>query len=134
MIARSILFYAGCLLIPTPPSPCPDFGMQFLFSLLIGLLAPEVFVRPVNVFADNLGRGARWFFGLIPGIRIIVEKTDSALEKWKEFTAKKRHSDNEIVDRIYKIFGKEDIIQRIIFGYFVSILLGIVLIYLSIFL
>lgn len=131
ILSKGGLFYIGWALIPTPPSPVPDFGLQFLFSLVIGLIAPKILVKPVNVFATYLGRFVRGLFIRFPLIGIIIKKTDKALKNWKEFTTQKRKSDNRVLNKFYKVFGRRDIIERLIFGYFCSIVVGSFLIALS---
>lgn len=133
LFGRATLNLLGWALIPTPPSPVPDFGLQLLFSLIVGLAAPKVIIKPVNLFIDSMGVGLRVFFGLIPGIRILTEKVDGLIDSWKDFLRRERHSDNMLLNKIYGVFGREDIIERMIFGYFFSVMLGIALIGLSIF-
>lgn len=129
-----MIFYIGCALIPTPPSPCPDFGLQLLFVLIIGLISPKFLIRPINILAVFLGRALRWFFGKIPLIRIIVEKTDKLLHSWEKSVGKKREFKNRYINWLLKLILKKDIFQRIIFGYFVSIVVGVVLMFSSLFL
>jgi len=119
-------------LIPTPPSPCPDFGGQFLLSLAIGLAAPDYLVRPVYVFLQLLGRSVKLLLGWIPLIRSLVQKVDNLLERFLEFASKERESDNFLLHRIYKIFLREDIIERIVFGYFITVTAGSIFLLLAI--
>ncbi|MFP4045813.1 MAG: hypothetical protein ACLFS3_02025 [Candidatus Aenigmatarchaeota archaeon] len=131
ILSRGTLFYIGWAFIPTPPSPVPDFGLQFLFSLIIGLIAPKILVKPVNIFATYLGRFVRGLFIHFPLLGRIVKWVDEALKNWKEFAKKERYSDRPIVNKFYMVFGRSDIIERLIFGYFCSIVLGIFLIVIS---
>ncbi len=124
MLDKGILFFIGCQLIPTPPSPCPDFGGQFLLSLMIGLAAPDYLVRPVYVFLRLLGRLVKFLFGWIPLIGSFVRGVEDLLNRFLEFASKKRKSDNIVLDKVYRIFLKEDIIERIVFGYFVTVTTG----------
>jgi len=133
MIDKTVCFYIGCALIPSPPSPCPDFGLQFLFVLIIGLLAPKVLIIPVNIFVIYLGRFCRWFFGFFPGIRIIVKWVDDSLKKFEKIIKRKRKFDNKLFHFIYMLVVKDDIIQRLIFGYFVTIIIGALLMIGSVF-
>ena len=133
MIDKTVCFYIGCALIPSPPSPCPDFGLQFLFVLIIGLLAPKVLIIPVNIFVIYLGRFCRWFFGFFPGIRIIVKWVDDSLKKFEKNIKRKRKFDNRLFHLIYMLVVKDDIIQRLIFGYFVTIIIGALLMIGSVF-
>lgn len=131
MALEELFLFIGCQLIPTPPSPCADFGGQFLLSLAIGLIAPEFLVRPVYVFLQLLGRFLKFIFGWIPLIGRIVDGIDRALQKFFEIASKERESDNFVLDKIYKIFSKEDIIERIVFGYFVTTTTGSVFLLLA---
>lgn len=133
MIGKSTLFLIGWMLIPTPPSPVPDFGLQFIAVLIIGALAPKFLIRPVNIFAEYLGLVCKWFFGKIPGIRVIVEKTDQAIKKFESSVAKKREFENRVAQFLYNLIVKEDFFQRIIFGYFVTIVVGSTLVGISLF-
>ncbi|MCD6398310.1 MAG: hypothetical protein J7L08_00110 [Candidatus Aenigmarchaeota archaeon] len=133
MIDKAVCFYVGCALIPSPPSPCPDFGLQFLAVLVIGLIAPKFLIIPVNIFVMYLGRFCRWFFGLFPGIRIIVKWVDDSLKKFEKIIKRKRKFKNKLVQFIYTFVVKDDIIQRLIFGYFVTIIIGALLMVGSVF-
>ncbi len=124
MLDEGILFFIGCQLIPTPPSPCPDFGGQFLLSLTIGLLAPDYLVKPVYVFLRLLGRFFKFVFGWMPLVGRIVHGADDLLNRFFEFAAKERKSRNRVLQKIYKVLLKEDIIERIVFGYFVTVTTG----------
>lgn len=128
MLAEGLIFYVGWALIPTPPSPVPDFGLQFLFAVVIGLISPKFLVNPINIFARFLGNTSKSLFEKIPLIRILVEKIDKLFHRWESSLQKERKSDKRVVNWFYRLFIKEDFIQRLIFGYFVSILLGILLI------
>lgn len=131
MLEEGVLFFIGCQLIPTPPSPCPDFGGQFLLSLMIGLAAPDYLVRPVYVFLQLLGRFVKFLFGWIPLIGRFVRGVENLLDRFLEFASKERESDNFLLHRVYKIFLREDIIQRIVFGYFVTVTTGSVFLVLA---
>lgn len=133
MIGKSTLFLIGWMLIPTPPSPVPDFGLQFIVVLVVGALAPKFLIKPVNIFVDYLGLFCKWFFGMIPGIRIIVEKTDKAIKKFRNSVEKKRKFENKFVQFLYNLIIKKDFFQRIIFGYFVTIVVGSTLVGMSLF-
>lgn len=131
MISKEVLFYVGCALIPSPPSPCPDFGIQLLLVLIAGLIAPRILIKPVNTFAIYLGRFSRWFFGKIPGIKVIVYKVDRAIKRFEDEIQKKRKFKNRAAQALYNIIVKDDLFQRIIFGYFVTIVLGAALMLIS---
>jgi len=133
MLSKAMIFYIGCALIPTPPSPCPDFGLQLLAVLIIGLISPKFLIKPVNIFVIYFGKFCRWFFGLFPGIKILVKWTDKALKKFESEIQKKRKFKNEAVKFVYNLIFKEDLFQRLIFGYFVTIILGAFLMIFSIF-
>jgi len=122
------LAYLGLALWPTPPSPVPDFGLQFLLSLFLGVIAPERVASPVSKFFTCLGRGVKFAFGKIPGIRIIVKKADELYRRWLGWISKDRNSDFRPVDKLYDALGREDLVPRLIFGYFCSILIGSVLV------
>ena len=124
MTAREVLLFIGCELIPTPPSPCADFGGQFLLSLAIGLIAPDFLVRPVYIVFNYLGKFIKLTFGRIPVIKKIVEGAELLLDKFFELATKERESDNIVLSKIYTIFLREDLIERIVFGYFVTTLTG----------
>ena len=67
---KTALTIIGLALIPTPPSPVPDFGLQFFLSLFIGLSLPSKITNPLhNIFKK------------IPGIREIVNLTEMGFEK-----------------------------------------------------
>ncbi|MCD6367995.1 MAG: hypothetical protein J7L45_02835 [Candidatus Aenigmarchaeota archaeon] len=133
MLTKGTVFLIGCALVPSPPSPCPDFGLQILLVLLIGVLSPKILIKPVTIFLIYLGRFTRWIFGKIPGIRVIVYKTDDAIKKFESEIQKKREFENRYVNFLYKIIIKDDLFQRILFGYFVTTVLGAVLMLISIF-
>ncbi len=124
MLDEGILFFIGCQLIPTPPSPCPDFGGQFLLSLFIGLMAPKHLVKPVYIFLSFIGKSFKFLFGWMPVLGRFIDGINDLLIRFFKFAAKKRESDNVVLDKIYKIFLKEDIIERIVFGYFVTVTTG----------
>lgn len=131
---KGLIFYIGCALIPSPPSPCPDFGGQFAVVVLIGLLAPKSLVKPVYLFFQWLGKTTKKILIPVSVIGFVVEKADVLLKKWIKFTRKERHSENALVQKFYEVLLREDIIERLIFGYFVTIILGFSLMSISLFL
>lgn len=134
MITKSLLFYIGCGLIPTPPSPCPDFGGQFLLVVIIGLLSPRSMVRPIYHLFHGLGNWVRRVFSGMAGIGIVVRKIDELFQRWFRFLKKERQSENPLVNHFYRLFLREDLVERIIFGYFVTIVLGSLLMTVALFL
>ncbi|MFP4116436.1 MAG: hypothetical protein ACLFQ8_01700 [Candidatus Aenigmatarchaeota archaeon] len=132
MWEEGILFFIGCQLIPTPPSPCADFGGQFLLSLLIGLMAPKWLIRPVYQTFSTLGRLIKFLFGWIPLLGKVVYGVENLLNRFFEFASKERESDNFILDKLYRMLLREDIIQRIVFGYFVTITTGSIFLLLAV--
>lgn len=131
MIGKGLIFYIGCALIPTPPSPCPDFGLQLLVVIIIGLLAPKKLVRPIYLFFRFSGRSIRDVCADQPVIGPVVVKADSLYQKWKDFLNKKRQSDSVIVEKFYKFFLRRDLMERVIFGYFIAIIVGLALMLLA---
>lgn len=131
MIGKGLIFYIGCALIPSPPSPCPDFGLQPIMVILIGLAAPRAIVRPIYLFFRFSGRSIKHVWGKLPLIGPVIMKIDELLKKWENFMVKKRHSENIVLKKIYSVFLRKDLIERIIFGYFVTIIIGSILMILA---
>ena len=127
MLDKAMIFYIGCAMIPSPPSPCMDFGLQGIVVLIIGLIAPKSLIVPVDSFIFSIGRASRKFFGRIPGIRVIVEKCYKLYKLWEKIMKKERKPKNKYLARIFRFILRKDLIQRLIFGYFVTLILGIVL-------
>ncbi|UCG95098.1 MAG: hypothetical protein JSV92_03580 [archaeon] len=134
MLDKGLVFYIGCALVPSPPSPCFDFGLQFLVVILIGAVAPHFFIRPVNSALFVLGRFFRNFFGRIPGLRVVVEKVYQFYKKWEMIMEKKRKPKNKYLAKIIGLIVKGDFLQRLVFGYFMTVILGLVLMLAAIFL
>ena len=127
MINRAVIFYIGCSLIPSPPSPCMDFGLQFVAVLIIGLISPVFLIKPINSFMFKLADIYRKIFSKVPGLRIVVEKTCEIYNKWENIMKRKREPKNRFVAGVFRFIVKKDFIQRIIFGYIVTVAIGIVL-------
>lgn len=134
MLIDKAVFYMGCALVPSPPSPCFDFGLQFLVVLLIGLVTPHAVIRPVNSVLFALGRFFRKFFGRIPGLRLLTEKIYQLYMKWENIMEKKRKPKNKYLAKAVVFVVKGDFLQKIIFGYFLTIIIGIVLMIVAVFL
>jgi len=132
LLGKGLLAYVGLALLPTPPSPVPDAGSQFALSLFLGILAPKGVAHPFASFFQSLGRGAVMVFGLVPGLSLLVERLDTLYDKWVGWISKKRESDNRILNKLYGALGREDLVERLIFGYFCTIAMGSVLIVLSV--
>ncbi len=126
------LAYIGLALLPTPPSPVPDFGVQFLLSLVFGVSAPQIVVVPFSKAVIFLGRKGKQVFGGVSKLSSVVDKVDELYGRWIDWLSKDRESENRVVNRLYEALGREDFIARIIFGYFCTSLIGLFLIFLSI--
>ncbi len=49
MITKGLIFYIGCALLPSPPSPCYDFDLQFIRVLVMKIdKALKLWERGVN--------------------------------------------------------------------------------------
>lgn len=122
------LAYVGLALLPTPPSPVPDGGLQFLFALVVGLVTPDRVLSPFSRGVRKLGQISMSICSHIPVLRGVSEKVHSLWERWVVWIGKKRESEHDVLNKIYERLEDELIIDRLIFGYIVSISIGLVLI------
>lgn|GEM_PF-1712474 len=133
MIDKALFFYIGCALIPTPPSPCYDFSLQGVFVIIIGLIAPKFLIDPVTSFLFGVGRFFK-HFRKVPIVGFVIDKTDKGFKLWKELLNKEAKPKNKHLRKLFKLIIKKDLIQRLLFGYFVSILIGIAIMLFVVFL
>ncbi len=131
MLDKGMIFYIGCALIPTPPSPCYDFGLQFVFVIVVALISPKFVIKPINIFLVYLGRLCKKIFGRIPVIKIVVEKTEQGIRLWERLMKKGTKPKNKHLRKLFNLIIKKDFIQRLIAGYFITIGLGILLMSIS---
>jgi len=127
MITKGLIFYIGCALLPSPPSPCYDFGLQFIIAVGIAVFLPEFFMRPINNFLIYSGRFFKKHLGKKRGIGFVVMKIDKALKLWERGVDRLTNPKNKYLRAVTKIIVRRNFVQRLIVGYFLTILLGIVL-------
>jgi hypothetical protein len=102
--------------------------------IIIGIIAPKSVINPVTSLLFWLGRGCKVHLGKVPFLDVVVEKTDAGFRLWKKLLRKGTHPKNKYLRGLFSLIIKKDFTQRLIFGYFTTIFLGILLMAISLFL